>query len=406
MTRPSTARLIPFLDRFFLLGALLRAGGMLASLALGPGVLFPLFLQHVLAGALNWLLLRSGRLNAAILLMGVEISILSIRLVWLLGTAPLFHVYGLVLVPFPLLFTHLSPRVRLAMMLLPLAGALALAVLPWTPEPVLMLSPQARDFWSFANLVIFMGVCMGIMHYQMRALREQTARAEALARQRRRLVADLSHELKTPLASILAKVQSILSRPREPEAYREALRLCERNARYLNQLTLRMLELLQSGRDQSEARQQETDLAALLHELKQDLLLLARERGFDLEVCTPPPPLRLCADPLLLAMILRNLASNALLHAQGGTRLLIRFEPEPQPAFLVEDNGPGLPEPLLPDLFEPFTRGDPARGRREGSVGLGLAIAREAAEALGAELTADNRPGGGARFALRFPSPA
>ena len=103
-------------------------------------------------------------------------------------------------------------------------------------------------------------------------------------------------------------------------------------------------------------------------------------------------------DPLLLGLLLRNLVANALQHAIGGNHIRIIAETGPPPTIRIEDNGPGIPEARLDDLFEPFVRGDTARRREDGSVGLGLAIARETAKALGTELEAGNQAKGGAVF--------
>ncbi len=130
-----------------------------------------------------------------------------------------------------------------------------------------------------------------------------------------------------------------------------------------------------------------------------ELTPLAEEKGFRLELNTPET-LRIETDPLLLGLLLRNLVANALQHARGGNHIRITADSGPPLTLSVEDNGPGIPEERINDLFEPFVRGDTARRRDHGSVGLGLSIARETANALDLTLNAKNRPEGGACFCL------
>jgi signal transduction histidine kinase len=360
-----------------------------------------LFLQHAGAAAGIFLFLKFRKFEWGIFFMGLEFAILSTRLVWLFGTGPLFHIHALVLAPVALLFTHFPRRKRILYVVMPMILTLVVALIPRQHDPTFPLSPDLTDIWSLVNLALFMSACMGIILYQIQALEEQTTRAEQLAAQRSRLIADLSHEWKTPLAAILAKIQATLTQVREPEVYREALALCERNAQHLKAMTLRMVEYQQAEQHHLTPQMESINLPHLLTELVTELTPLAEEKGFRLELNTPET-LRMETDPLLLGLLLRNLVANALQHATGGNHIRIIAEPGPPPTLRVEDNGPGIPEARLDDLFEPFVRGDTARRRDHGSVGLGLAIAKETAKALNLTLTARNRQEGGACFCLTW----
>ncbi len=399
-TAPST-ELIHFLNRFLLGGVFIRAVVALwCSSTSYPGLTL-LFVEHTGASLLVWAIFRSGRINLSIILMGLEVFILSLRLVELFGTAPLFHIHGLILCPLPLLFVHIPTRPRWMMMVIPLLITFVLALVPLADPPPMVLSPRAETTCSFINLFLFMIVCMGLFLYQMRRIEVQTARAETLARQRSQLIADLSHEWKTPLAAILAKIQATLSRPREPEAYRDALALCERNARYLKTLTLRMVDYQKAEQHHLTPLLEETDLPALIRDLANTLTAAAEAQGLRIET-NLPEHLSFQTDPILLSMLLQNLIANAIQHAGGGTRIRLTASVSPQLSLQVEDDGPGIPPDKIPYFFDPFFRGNPSRNRDGGTVGLGLSIARETAHALGAELSARNADPHGACFDLRF----
>lgn len=399
MNRDPSERLIAFLRNFFLIGFVLRAILCLFLFSQAESMLGFLFLQHAGVVFLMLLAIHFGHPNLSILLMGAELAVLSIRLVWLFGTAPLFHIYAMTLVPVVLLFEHLDKRTRSVMMIMPIACTMILALVPLHPEPVFLLNVRLRDFWSFINLCVFTSVCMGIILYHIKELRVQRERAEGLARQRTQLISDLSHELKTPLATILARTQTTLSRPREPSDYEQALRVCERNAQNLRDLSLRMMEYMQAEQNHYDPEFREINLPDFLSTLVQELAPLTKDSGFRIRIETPDSyPVQ--TDPFLLTLVIRNILVNALQHARGGDHISIQVETEPRFRLTLSDNGPGIPENKLSDIFNPFTRGDTARSGEKGSVGLGLSIARESAQSIGMELRAYNLEAGGACFEL------
>jgi two-component system sensor histidine kinase BaeS len=106
-----------------------------------------------------------------------------------------------------------------------------------------------------------------------------------------------------------------------------------------------------------------------------------------------------------IEQILNNLISNALRHTPSGGAVLVRMQRmDGWVEILVVDTGSGIPQEALPRLFERFFRADKSRSRGEGGTGLGLAIARQLALAHGGDLSAANRPEGGAAFSLRLPA--
>jgi two-component system sensor histidine kinase MtrB len=108
-------------------------------------------------------------------------------------------------------------------------------------------------------------------------------------------------------------------------------------------------------------------------------------------------------DPRRLDVIMANLIGNALKHGGAPVRVALRPDPAADEIVIeVTDHGPGIPEDVLPHVFDRFYKADASRARSEGS-GLGLSIALENAHIHGGDITAANAPHGGARFTLRLP---
>jgi len=225
---------------------------------------------------------------------------------------------------------------------------------------------------------------------------------------RRALTADISHELRNPLAVQRANLEALQDGlyPLTPENLQPVL---DQNL-LLTRLVedLRILALAESGQLRLELTP--TDLPGLVqrvieHFAPQAAAQQAEVRFFDdLDPENPLPPLEL--DPMRIEQILNNLLSNALRYIRSGGMITLRIARQAQAAVItVHDNGTGIPPEALPHIFERFYRADRSRSRSEGGSGLGLAIARELAEAHHGSLTASNHPQGGALFTLSFPLP-
>ena len=119
-------------------------------------------------------------------------------------------------------------------------------------------------------------------------------------------------------------------------------------------------------------------------------------------VLTGATPLTVVAGPLGLRRALRNLIINAATHGGGAAVALIDDTAEAR--LEISDGGPGIPEELIPQVFEPFFRVNPGRKQSSGGAGLGLAIAREIIERFGGSITISNRPEGGLLQVVRLKS--
>jgi two-component system, OmpR family, sensor histidine kinase KdpD len=235
-------------------------------------------------------------------------------------------------------------------------------------------------------------------------LRTQAAQAEALAegnRMRTALLAAVSHDLRTPLASIKASVSSLRQTDVEWSEADQAdlLATIEQNADRLDALIGNLLDMsrLHTGSLQPFLRPTAIDEVA-------PVALLGLDDSLRLEMAVPDGFPLVLADPGLLERVLANLFSNALRHSPAGGR-----PPELHAQLAgdlvvleVVDHGRGVPDEAKERIFEPFTR----VGDRYPGVGLGLAVARGFAEAMGGRIEARDTPGGGLTVAITLPAAA
>nr|WP_246533227.1 HAMP domain-containing sensor histidine kinase [Pseudomonas lalucatii] len=220
------------------------------------------------------------------------------------------------------------------------------------------------------------------------------ARLQGLIGSQRQLLRDVSHELRSPLARLriaLALAERAPAQEREKLWPRLALE-CDR----LEALIGEILALARLDADPGGARP--IDLGALLRKLQEDARLSAPQQQIDVQV---PSEARLRGWPDMLERALDNLLRNALRFNPAGQPIELRVTPQAgELCISVRDHGPGVAAQHLAQLGEPFFR---APGQREPGHGLGLAIARRAAERHGGRLLLENRPDGGFSASLLLP---
>ena len=218
--------------------------------------------------------------------------------------------------------------------------------------------------------------------------------------QRRRFTADVAHELRTPLAVLRSELEAIedgLMAP-DPERVAQLLQQVELLGRLVQDLGT--LASAESGA--LELRIERVDLGALAAQAAAGFERRAGERGVALVVEVAPAALD--GDPGRVLQVANALLDNALRHAPEGGRVWVRVaEQGGAPVLEVADDGPGVPESERDLVFERFYRADPARSRASGGSGLGLAIVAALVERHGGTVAVDGRPGGGARFLVRWP---
>ncbi|MET9832728.1 HAMP domain-containing sensor histidine kinase [Streptomyces sp. NPDC006385] len=235
------------------------------------------------------------------------------------------------------------------------------------------------------------------------ALEKRVADMAARDDASRRFVADMSHELRTPLTAITA-VTEVLEEELEAESgsmdpmIEPAVRLVVSETRRLNDLVENLMEVTRFDAGTARLVLDDVDIADQITACIDarawlDAVDLDAERGIMARL-----------DPRRLDVILANLIGNALKHGGSPVRVTIR-EADDSIVIDVRDHGPGIPEDVLPHVFDRFYKASASRPRSEGS-GLGLSIALENAHIHGGDITAANSPEGGAVFTLRLPRDA
>ncbi|MFZ2013716.1 MAG: HAMP domain-containing sensor histidine kinase [Nocardioides sp.] len=225
----------------------------------------------------------------------------------------------------------------------------------------------------------------------------------ALARQRA-LVADASHELRTPFAVLSGELE-LAGRPgRSREELALAVTRAGEETARLARLTDQLLFLARSDEDRVPPRRERTDLRPLLVRSAEHAATRAASAGVRCEV-DAPDDLVAALDPDRIGEAVDNLVDNALRFAPPGTPVVISARADGADLLIeVVDSGPGFPEDFLPHAFERFARPDSSRARRDGGAGLGLAIVSAIAHAHGGTATVRNRPEGGSVVALELPA--
>lgn len=231
-------------------------------------------------------------------------------------------------------------------------------------------------------------------------------RLEATVNAQARLLTDISHELRSPLARL--NVASALAHQRAGAEAHSALERIDLEAERLNQLIGGLLTIarLDSGND---ARQKSPILLGeMIEGIAADADFEAQGRQCRVESAIREDCLVVGA-PILLHSAIENVVRNAARYTREGTSVLITLERDPggaapEAVIRIVDSGPGVPEEELDKLFRPFYRIDDARGRQTGGAGLGLAITERAVRLHGGTVKASNRPEGGLQVEIRLPS--
>ena len=237
-----------------------------------------------------------------------------------------------------------------------------------------------------------------------RAFNEMASDLEQGEQLRRNLLADVAHELRTPISVLQANLRAILDEV-YPLDQTEIAHLYEQT-RFLGHLVDDLHLLAQAEARQLPLLRQETNLAQLVKTTVDNFRPAAEAKDVTLQTQLSLNSAIIEVDAARVAQVLQNLLANALRHTPAGGTITVSVQPEGEAiAFSVADTGEGIPPEHLPHIFDRFYRTDSARSRDRGGAGLGLAIARAMVEAHGGQIKAasQGRPGQGSKFTVCFP---
>jgi two-component system sensor histidine kinase BaeS len=229
-----------------------------------------------------------------------------------------------------------------------------------------------------------------------RAFNEMAERLEASDDQRRRLLADVTHELRTPLAVIHGNMEGILDGVYPPDG--EHLTAVLEETRVMARLLDDLQTLSTADAGALRLNPEPTDLGTLADEVVSAFAPRAAAVGVALSASSDNLP-QLTVDPLRIRQVLENLVANALRHTPAGGTVTVQLsQQEDAIALAVSDTGPGIPPDQLDSIFDRYTR-----SADTGGSGLGLAIARSLVEAHGGSIKANNTAGHGAAIHISLP---
>jgi signal transduction histidine kinase len=235
-----------------------------------------------------------------------------------------------------------------------------------------------------------------------KAFGEMIRQVEASQQSQRDFVANVSHELKTPLTSIQGFAQAILDGTATDQGAREhAAQVIYDESDRLKRLVEELLDLARIDAGQVAFKRERVDLNAILVNVIERLGLKAQEASVNLQNLVPALP-TVVGDGDRLAQVFTNLVDNAIQHSQQGGR--VRIMGDSQPGWVtihVEDEGSGIPNAELSRIFERFYQMDKARSGR--GSGLGLPISREIIRTHKGDLSVMSEPERGSRFTVRLP---
>ncbi|HMB91901.1 MAG TPA: HAMP domain-containing sensor histidine kinase [Rhodothermales bacterium] len=223
---------------------------------------------------------------------------------------------------------------------------------------------------------------------------------------RRELIANVGHDLRTPLATLLGYLEEA-KRHLEGErkvAADEALTRARRQGLYLSQLVSDLFELSLLDSGPAPLRREPIPLSELLNDAAHAHRVAFEQAGITFQKEVPSTLPMIHGDGVRLLRVLDNLLANALRHTYAGGCVTLRAATTTQAVEIkVEDTGSGMGAEMLAHIFDRYYRGEEARTRQGGGTGLGLAISRAIARAHSGELTAESTPGKGSTFILHLP---
>jgi len=310
-------------------------------------------------------------------------------------------------VPLLNIFTDqfLVPVVEGGLIALFLSLILAFAISRWVADPLQELVRAAQSYPSGELKAISPGGPHEVQDLT-RAFNSMIVRLESSQKSQRDFVANVSHELKTPLTSIQGFAQAILDGTADtPETRRQAAQIIQDEAGRMHRMVLDLLDLARLEAGTADLKMSAVDMKELLQNIVEKFTPQGQKAGIRLELSQPTDLLPVIGDGDRLAQVFTNLVDNALKFTPTDGKVILAAERVgAEMKISITDTGIGIPKEALPRLFDRFYQVDASRAGGEGhGAGLGLAIVKEIIEAHGGRISVRSDVGHGTTFEICLP---
>ena len=298
-----------------------------------------------------------------------------------------------------------GPIVQAGGIALLLSLILAFALSRWVADPLQQVVLAARNYPSEEIKPV---TPRGPREVQdlTRAFNSMVQRVHASQKSQRDFVANVSHELKTPLTSIQGFAQAILDdTANTPEARKQAAQIISNESGRMHRMALDLLDLARLEAGTADLQMSRMDMGVLLQSVVDKFALQAQKAGVDLRLDVPDGLPSIIGDGDRLAQVFTNLVDNALRFTPANGEIALSAEKAGgEMEVSIADTGSGVPHVALPRLFDRFYQADPSRAGGEAhGAGLGLAIVKEIVEAHGGKIGVRSTVGRGTTFTIRLP---
>jgi signal transduction histidine kinase len=253
----------------------------------------------------------------------------------------------------------------------------------------------------------FTSAILRLLRQKERALQARTDELIEAGRQKSQFMANITHELRTPIHGILGLSQLVSEGIYGPvtDKQQDAMLGVRRSAKGLLQLIDDLLQLAGTDAGKLELKLSRVDLPELLENVVSSVRWMKGTKPLELSLQAEADLPEIETDRAKLVQVMLNLVSNAVKFTPEQGRVVVRASrtPERWVELSVEDNGVGIAPEELPHIFDEFRQVDGSTSREYGGVGLGLALARRLVELMGGRITVESQPGAGSTFTVRLP---
>jgi len=304
--------------------------------------------------------------------------------------------------------TFLRPLLRAGIIAFLLAALFAYLITRSVTKPLLSLADASRALaqGDYRQQVPLSGP--EELQQVAKSFNAMAADVAASQQAQRDIVANVSHDLKTPLTSIRGWSQALEEgAASSPEERRRAAEVINAEAGRMEQLVEQLLDLARLDSGQMKFKVETIDLVQVLHRVRESYLHSAQDNDIQIVLNANPVP-SLKGDYDRLSQVFSNLVENALQHTQAGGLIQVSLFPygSEMVEIIIQDNGPGIPPDELDRVFERFYQVDKARSSNQGrrGSGLGLAIVKELVTAHRGRIAVHSQPGKGTTFTIHLPT--